>query len=102
MRRHDLEHPIWPGELERPQPRLRLVRPSERLPGERLEPRLLLRPRVGRLELEVEMRPARVAGRADEADLLAGRKPRPRDDRRLEDGEVAVRPDLPVRGTQRE
>ena len=34
------------------------------VPAKRCEPRLLLRPRRRRLELEVEVRPGRVAGRA--------------------------------------
>ena len=47
------------------------VRPGERLAGEGLEPRLLLRPLGRRLELEVQVRPGGVARGPDEADRLA-------------------------------
>ncbi len=50
------------------------IRPGEGTAGEGLEPGFLLRPGGGRLKLEMEVRPARVAGRPDEADLLPGRE----------------------------
>src|SRR5437016_13418357 len=49
----------------------RRVLPAERAAGEALEPRLLLRPRRWGLQLEVEVRTARIAGVTDEADLRA-------------------------------
>ena len=76
------------------------VRPAEGLPGKGLEPGLALRPLGRRLELEVEVRPTRVARCPDEADLLAGGEARACDDLRVENGEMAVRPDLPVVRTE--
>ena len=63
------------------------------LPGERLEPASACGYEVARLELEVEVRPGRVAGVADEPDRL--RRPRavaPAADAGLEVGQMAVRP----------
>ena len=58
--------------------RRRIALPAEGAPGERLEPRLLLRVERVVLQPEVEVRPGRVAGRADESDRITrGANPRP-------------------------
>src|SRR5436190_10101120 len=80
------------GQLER----RRSVLPAERLAREALEPGLVLRVGRRRLELEMEVRPCGVAGRADEPDLRPRRERDAVDDGRVEDGEMAVRPRLAV------
>ena len=57
---------------------------------------------VARLELEMEVRAGGVAGRADEADRLAGRELGAGDDVRVEHREMAVRPHLAVEGPERQ
>src|SRR5436189_175261 len=74
----------------------RRVLPAKSGAGEALEPRLQLRVVRRRVELEVEMRPGRVAGLADEPDRLARAQHRSLDDLRIEVREVAVRPFLSV------
>ena len=71
------------------------------LPGEcgareALEPRHLLRVGVGRLQLQVEVRPGAVPGGADEADERARLEHLPGFDVWVEVREVAVRPVEPV------
>ena len=64
---------------------------AERRAGEGLEPRLLLRVAlIRRDELEVEVRPRRVPGRADEPDGRPGHERRPGLHERIHVGEVAV------------
>src|SRR4051794_6105482 len=85
------------GQLERG----RRVLPAECLAGEALEPGLVLRPAGRRLQLQMQVRAGRMAGRPDEADLCAGRERDAVDDRRRQDREVAVRPGLAVLGADR-
>src|SRR5436190_2676402 len=78
------------------------VLPAEGDVGEALEPRKALR--VGRLrvELDVQMRTGGVARHADEPDLLAGGQRDARRNAGVEDGEVAVRPGLPISRLERQ
>src|SRR5690349_2623496 len=76
------------GQLER----RRSVLPAEGLAGKTLEPRLVLRVAGRRLQLEVEVRPGRMAGCADEPDLGTGGERDAVLDGRIEHREVAVRP----------
>src|ERR1700730_839249 len=77
------------------------VLPAERDAREALEPGLILW--VGRrwLELEMEMRPGRMARRSDETDLSPRCEGDAVHDGGIEVGEVAVRPDLTVRRADR-
>src|SRR2546425_5436614 len=77
------------------------VLPAEGSAREALEPRLILRVGRRRLELEMEMRPGRVARRSDETDLRPCREGDPVHDGGIQVGEVAVRPDLTVQGADR-
>src|SRR5436309_4046142 len=85
-------------------PRLRRagVRPLEGSAREALEPGLVLRVRGCRLELEMEVRPGRVAGLADQTHRVAGLELGPLGHGRVEIREVAVRPRLAVGGLDRE
>src|ERR671934_1556306 len=81
--------------LERSERRRRVL-PPERDAGKGLEPGLALRVRRCGLELEMQVWPGRVAGRADESDRRAGAERRSLLDGGVAVGEVAVRPDLAV------
>src|SRR5439155_13323942 len=67
-----------------------------------LEPGLVLREFGRRLQLQVEVRTARVPGRADKPDLSSGRQGDPVHDRRLQESQVAVCPDEPVHRADRQ
>src|SRR5207237_8220717 len=85
------------GRLER----RRGVLPAERPAGKALEPGLPLRPRGRRLQLEVQVRAARMAGHADQADLRPGGERDTVGHRTGELGEGGDGSDLPVLGSAR-
>src|SRR5580765_2271239 len=72
------------------------VLPLECAAGKALEPGLVLRVLGRRLQLKMEVRPRRMAGRADKADLGAGGQGDAVDDAGLEEGKVAIGPHEPV------
>ena len=81
--------------------RRRRVLPAEGCAREALEPSHLLGPHGRGLELEVEVRAARVPGGADEPDRLSRGQHRSRLDCRVDVGHVAIGPDEPVAGADR-
>src|SRR2546423_6599432 len=83
-------------------PSRRRILPAEGDVREALEPRQALRVDGLRIELEMEVRAARVAGHPDQADFLPRREPGSGHDARVERGEMAVRPGLSVGPQQRE